>query len=265
MSKQSKVRKMTAGPGSTGKRLVIKTYHIRKVSLSSETAIANETLLVRAPDQGRGRMAEEPQIVSASVSILEPGCRDVEVETILDVIPIATKVLGRIGEGITHVLTGVTAMLTVADAGGRPPAQIGSSAGLLSRKFCRGRAGTPADQDFIILFQVILSEGAAFTRGGILAAHRFADRCLQEIRSCLKKMDGRSFSEKHIYVDSEISTKKKIFLVKLLAGQGALHDNLLLPIEPCGIEGGRSIIDLGNMPVLLSPNEYRDGALRALT
>ncbi|RDA73598.1 proline reductase cluster protein PrdD, partial [Hafnia paralvei] len=26
----------------------------------------------------------------------------------------------------------------------------------------------------------------------------------------------------------------------------------------------RSIIDMGNMPILLSPNEYRDGALRAM-
>ena len=27
---------------------------------------------------------------------------------------------------------------------------------------------------------------------------------------------------------------------------------------------GRSIIDMGNVPIILSPNEYRDGALRAM-
>ena len=44
-----------------------------------------------------------------------------------------------------------------------------------------------------------------------------------------------------------------------------MYDNLLFPNEPSGFEGGISIIDLGNMPVVLSPNEYRDGILRSLT
>ena len=43
-----------------------------------------------------------------------------------------------------------------------------------------------------------------------------------------------------------------------------MYDNLLFPQEPSGFAGGISIIDLGNMPVVLSPNEYRDGVLRAL-
>ncbi len=58
---------------------------------------------------------------------------------------------------------------------------------------------------------------------------------------------------------------KKVAIVKQVAGQGAMYDNQLLPQEPSGMEGGRSIIDLANVPVILSPNEYRDGALRAMT
>lgn len=43
-----------------------------------------------------------------------------------------------------------------------------------------------------------------------------------------------------------------------------MYDNLLFPTEPSGVEKGISIIDMQNMPVLLTPNEYRDGAIRAM-
>ena len=42
-----------------------------------------------------------------------------------------------------------------------------------------------------------------------------------------------------------------------------MYDNRVLPSEPSGMDG-ISIIDMQNMPIVLSPNEYRDGALRAL-
>ena len=44
-----------------------------------------------------------------------------------------------------------------------------------------------------------------------------------------------------------------------------MHEKILLPTEPAGVAGGRRDIDLGNMPVVLSPNEVRDGGLHALT
>lgn len=34
--------------------------------------------------------------------------------------------------------------------------------------------------------------------------------------------------------------------------------------EPSGVEGGRSIIDMGNMPILVTQNEYRDGIIRSM-
>ena len=46
-------------------------------------------------------------------------------------------------------------------------------------------------------------------------------------------------------------------LIKQIGGQGAMHDNRILPDEPSGFAGGHSNIDLGNVPIILSPNEYR--------
>lgn len=43
-----------------------------------------------------------------------------------------------------------------------------------------------------------------------------------------------------------------------------MYDNRLFSSEPCGFNFGRSIIDMGNMPVIVSPNEYRDGVLRSM-
>ncbi len=43
-----------------------------------------------------------------------------------------------------------------------------------------------------------------------------------------------------------------------------MYDNLLFPTEPSGMQEGESIIDMDNFPVLLTPNEYRDGAIHAM-
>ena len=43
-----------------------------------------------------------------------------------------------------------------------------------------------------------------------------------------------------------------------------MYDNQLFPMEPSGIDKCISIIDMNNMPVLLTANEYRDGAIRAM-
>ncbi|MBE5906727.1 MAG: proline reductase cluster protein PrdD, partial [Lachnospiraceae bacterium] len=58
--------------------------------------------------------------------------------------------------------------------------------------------------------------------------------------------------------------KKKVALVKLVSGQGAMYDTRFLANEPSGFEGGHSVIDITGFPVMLSPNEYRDGAIRAM-
>lgn len=44
-----------------------------------------------------------------------------------------------------------------------------------------------------------------------------------------------------------------------------MHDNIICPTEPSGVPGGQKNVDLGNIPVMLSPNEVLDGGIHALT
>ena len=90
------------------------------------------------------------------------------------------------------------------------------------------------------------------------------DNFIQEIRNQLKVLDGRSAAESHTYEENYHPGKPKVAIIKEVAGQGAMYDTLVFPLEPSGFKGGVSIIDMENMPVLLSPNEYRDGAIRAM-
>ena len=43
-----------------------------------------------------------------------------------------------------------------------------------------------------------------------------------------------------------------------------MYDTHLFPNEPSGVERGRSIKQMGNMPVMITPNEYRDGIIRSM-
>lgn len=47
----------------------------------------------------------------------------------MDVIPISTKAFGRLGEGVTHTLTGCYIVLTGVDEDGRQIGEFGSSEG----------------------------------------------------------------------------------------------------------------------------------------
>ncbi len=55
-----------------------------------------------------------------------------------------------------------------------------------------------------------------------------------------------------------------MLIIKQVAGQGAMYDTHFFADEPSGVEGGRSIIDMGNMPIMVTPNEYRDGIIRSM-
>ncbi|MEA4847673.1 MAG: proline reductase cluster protein PrdD [Clostridiaceae bacterium] len=246
------------------RRLVIKSYHIQKVVFGEKPSIEDNALTIDK-DIVHSIKNSEQLIENITIEIIKPGDYSKYVNTIMDVIPISTKVLGSIGEGITHTLTGVYVMLTGVDADGRQMGEFGSSEGILSEQMVFGRAGTPSDKDYIIHFDVTLQGGLPFSRELVMSAHRACDLFIQDFRNILKNMDGRKCSEIHEYFDKIRPGKKRVLIIKQVAGQGANYDNLLLPDEPSGFKGGRSIIDLGNVPVILSPNEYRDGAIRAMT
>ena len=246
------------------KKLVIKSFHITKVEFSNKTYIANGILYLRENILEDFLMDERDYIINGKVTILYPANHNQFINSILDFSPIAVKALGRLGEGITHALTGVCTMLTAVDEAGVQVAGFGSSEGILKEQVIFNRPGTPKKEDIIIHLDLVLKEGMGAIRSGPTAAHRLCDRIISEIRACLKTMAGRLCDEKYEYFEEAKPGKKKVVIIKQVAGQGAMYDTQLLAKEPGGFEGGRSIIDLGNMPVILSPNEYRDGALRAM-
>ncbi|SKA92557.1 D-proline reductase (dithiol) PrdD [Caloramator quimbayensis] len=244
--------------------LVIKTFHINKVEFSKKTYIENKVLYIR--DNIKDCLIDNEQafIKDITIDLIYPDNHDMFVNSIMDFSPIATKVLGKMGEGITHALTGVYVMLTGVDETGIQVAEFGSSEGILKEQVVFGRAGTPSKDDIIIHVDVTLKEGMGIIRDGINSAHRACDKLVQEIRDYLKKMNGRLCDERYEYSDIIRPEKKKVVIIKQVAGQGAMYDTLLFAKEPGGFEGGRSIIDMGNVPIIVSPNEYRDGALRAM-
>ena len=87
---------------------------------------------------------------------------------------------------------------------------------------------------------------------------------IQTYRDKMKKFKGEKCTERHEYHDVVRPGKKRVLIVKQVAGQGAMYDTHLFSKEPSGVEGGRSIIDMGNMPILVTPNEYRDGIIRSM-
>lgn len=246
------------------RRLVIKSFHIDNVLFGDENSVDKGNLTISRRSLDLILQNEEP-IDSININVISPKDHNVWVNSIMDIIPISTKVLGELGEGITHTFTGVYVMLTGVSKDGFQLAEFGSSEGTLKDVIFLERAGTPSRTDFIINFDVTFKSGYAFDRNLPLVAHRSCDRFIQQIRELLKIMDGRTATEFNEYYDRIRSEKKKVVLVKQIAGQGAMYDNQLFPKEPSGFDGGRSIIDMGNMPIIVTPNEYRDGALRAMT
>lgn len=245
------------------RRLLIKTFHIMEIRWGKKCKIQDHILELNQSILDEIRQ-NEPLIKDIKIQIIQPGEYDREINTIMDIVPISTKVLGKIGEGITHTLTGTLLMLTGADEEGNQMHEFGSSNGNMREKIIFNRAGTPKSTDIIIHLDVILEKGHEFDRKLPNAIFKASDLFLNEIREVLKIKDGRESDETYEFYDKIRPNAKKVILLKQIAGQGAMYDNLILPNEPSGFIGGRSIIDLGNVPIVLSPNEYRDGALRSM-
>ena len=233
------------------RRLVIKSYHVKEVEFGTENNVFLDGKLTVCKDLLKDLIESEPLIKDIDIQIIKPGDHDRFTNTMMDIIPISTKVLGKIGEGITHTLTGVYVMLTGVDEKGIQTAEFGSSEGNLKEQLFLNRPGTPGDNDYIISFDVTLAEGQGQVRPGPTAAHRACDKFCSEFRTKLKKLNGHKFTERHEFYDKVRPGKKKVVIIKQVAGQGAM-------------EGGRSIIDMGNVPMIVTPNEYRDGALRCM-
>lgn len=245
------------------RRLVIKAFHIKNMEEGLENRVSSVGEM--KVHTGMVQIKEEKSAIDKiEISIIKPEEHNRWTNSIMDIIPISTKVLGKLGEGITHTLTGVYVILTGVDVNGIQTAEFGSSEGVLSDRLYLGRAGTPSPEDFLISFDVTFKAGMGQERHGVTEAHKKCDEFIQEFREQMKKFKGEECTERHEYHDIVRLGKKRVLIIKQVAGQGAMYDTHLFGNEPSGVEGGRSIIDMGNMPVLVTPNEYRDGIIRSM-
>lgn len=246
------------------RRLVIKAFHVNDVQPGEENKVTVDGKMTVSDTVLDDILKNYPNLEKLDVQIIRPGEHDRWTNTIMDIIPISAKVLGVLGEGITHTLTGVYVMLTGVDVKGKQTHEFGSSEGNLKEKLYLNRAGTPGDTDFIVSFDVTLKAGMGQEREGVLEAHRACDDFIRIFREQLKKFRGEKCTERHEYHDVVRPGKKRVLIIKQVAGQGAMYDTSLFAKEPSGTEGGHSIIDMGNMPVIVTPNEYRDGIIRSM-
>lgn len=246
------------------RKLKIRAFHINDVVFGEKTLIEKGTLTLNKANIP-ALVGKDSLVEKINIEIIKPGDHNREINTIMDIVPISAKVLGNLGEGVTHTLTGVYVMLTGADEDGKQMAEFGSSEGNMREKLFLNRPGTPSDSDIIIHIDVTLKGGQIYDRKLPTAAFKASDEMIHEVREVLKKIDGREADESHEFLDRERPGKKKVVILKQIAGQGAMYDNQLFSNEPSGFSGGRSIIDMGNVPMIISPNEYRDGALRSMT
>lgn len=246
------------------RKLVKKHYKIDKVEFADETKIEGTTLYIRK-DICEDAVKSDNLVVNIKVDIITPDKYNEYSETIMDVQPIAVKEEGQLGTGITRVLDGVIMMVTGTDENGVQIGEFGSSEGILEKNIMWGRPGAPDNGEIFIKTQVTIKEHTNMERPGPLAAHKASDYITQEIREAMKKLDDSLVIETEEMVQYRRPGKKRIAIIKEIMGQGAMHDNLILPVEPVGVLGGKPNVDLGNVPVVLSPLEVLDGGIHALT
>lgn len=247
-----------------GSKLTIRAYPAHQLEYGTENKIDVTGQMTIDPTITAELLKNEPLVKKADIRIIRPEEHNQHTNTIMDVIPISAKALGKVGEGITHTLTGVYVLLTGIDEEGRQVCNFGASDGILTEKVTWGMPGTPLETDFLISFDVVLQAGCWTEREGVDAAHRVCDRFCKIFREQLKKFNGNKCAEKVTYQEEFNPAKKDVFIMKEVSGQGAVYDTRLFASEPSGFEGGKSIIDMGCMPVILTPNEYRDGIMRAM-
>ena len=256
-------KKSLVGEKKVIRTLVKKHLKITKVELGDTTSIKDGVITIDKHIVDKA-VLEDPLCKSLALDVIYPDQRHQYTETIMDVCPIATKVEGELGEGVTKVADGVVFMLTGVDEDGVQVHEFGSSEGYLDEKMYFGHPGCADENDIIIRCHAVIQRLTGMTRPGPFAAHKCQDYIIQAIRNELKKYDGEVVREE-ICEDVRRTGNPRVVLVKEIMGQGAMHDNVICPTEPCGILGGQKNVDCGNVPIMLTPNQVRDGSIHALT
>lgn len=252
-------------PEKIVRKLVKRHFNITEVKFGEETKIEGTTLYIRE-NIHEDAVKVDKLVKNIKVEIITPDKYNTYSETIMDIQPIATKEEGnKLGQGFTRVLDGVIMMVTGTDENGVQIGEFGSSEGILEENIMWNRAGAPDKGDIFIKTEVTIKANTNMERPGPLAAHKASDFITQEIREVLKTLDESLVINEEEFVQIRRPDKKKVVIVKEIMGQGAMHDNLILPVEPVGILGAKPNVDLGNVPIVCSPLEILDGAIHALT
>ena len=245
--------------------LTRKHFKITEVKRGPETKIEGTTLYIREGIE-QEVIDNQELVKDFHLEIITPDKYHTYSETIMDVQPIATKEGDAdLGTGVTRVLDGVVMMLTGTDEGGVQIGEFGSSEGYLDENIMWGRPGCPDKGEIFIKGNIEVQEKTNMERRGPMAAHTAFDIITQEIREVMKELDDSFIVEDEELKSIRRPGKKKVVIVKEIMGQGAMHDNFILPVEPVGILGARANVDLGNVPVCVSPLEVLDGCIHALT
>ncbi len=245
--------------------LTRKHFKITEVLRGPETKIEGTTLYIR---EGIEKECVESQdlVVDLHLDIITPDQYDTYSNTIMDVLPIAAKEGETdLGTGVTRVLDGVIFMITGVDERGVQIGEFGASEGILNQNIMWNRPGCPDYGEIFIKTDVMIKEKTNMERPGPIAAHCASDVIVQEIREVLKELDESLVVDTEVFEQVRRPEKKKTVIVKEIMGQGAMHDNYILPMEPVGVIGAKPNVDLGNVPIVVSPLELLDGCIHALT
>lgn len=264
MAKRGKKWDKKKDPNEKKEGKLTKDYiDIKEVRFGDTNKIDGHTLVVDENIAGDALEGQD-RIVDMSVDIIKPGDYKKEANTNLDIMPIAAKKSGKLGEGETVELRGVVAMITgVEEAYDLQPANMGSCDGILEEKISFDRAGTPSVDDYILHIDFTFKEGEGRTADGIITAHKIADEIIGKIREILKSYEGKYDESKDFY-NIKRPGKYKIGIVKVVSGVGCMYDTFVKADEPAGIIGGENMRLRKNSPVLLTPNEARDGGIHSL-
>ena len=257
---------VVSGEPKKVRELTRKHYAITEVKRGPETKIEGTVLTIRE-DIEKDVIAANELIKDFALEIITPAAYHTYSETIMDVQPIATKEGDhKLGLGVTRVVDGAVMVLTGTDEGGVQIGEFGSSEGYLDENIMWGRPGCPDKGEILIKGNIVVQEKTNMERRGPMAAHTAFDVVTQEIREVLKKIEDESLVvATETFEQVRHPGQKKVVIVKEIMGQGAMHDNFILPVEPVGVLGSRANVDLGNLPVCVSPLEVLDGCIHAIT
>lgn len=245
------------------KTLIRKHFAVKDAVIGDKFSFENGVLTL---DGGviEEAMSANSLVKSLTMDVIRPNERHIYTETIMDVCPIATKVEGELGNGVTHILDGVVFMLTGVDEDGVQVHEFGSSEGWLDEHMVNEyRAGNADADEIIIRVHAVVQKGTGMERRGPVAAHTCEDVIIQKVRNILKTTKEPIVAEDD-FTEIRNTGKPRVVLVKEIMGQGAMHDNVIYPDEPAGVAGGRMNVDLGNVPVIMTPNVVIDGGIHAL-